>query len=158
MTDVLSTVDSCCKIDMVIESFEKTKISISVPLVFGPRILWLERKGKMNVVVANAPSGVGTKASKIHLEQRLKEAINEKEIAEVSACKLVVASVLWAMKTTGRSTRLISHACSLLLYNSTTSSRRLSKSNRMNSINSLVVLHQCRSSTTVKRFRAILVL
>ena len=89
MTYVLSTVDSCCKIDMVIESFEKTKISISVPLVFGPRILWLERKGKMNVVVANAPSGVGTKASKIHLEQRLKEAINEKEVAEVSACELV---------------------------------------------------------------------
>ena len=43
----------------------------------------------MNVVVANAPSGVGTKASKIHLEQRLKEAINEKEVAEVSACELV---------------------------------------------------------------------
>lgn len=46
----------------------------------------------MNVVVANAPSGVGIKASKIHLEQRLKEAINEREIAEVSVRVLVVAS------------------------------------------------------------------
>jgi hypothetical protein len=38
----------------------------------------------MNVVVANAPSGAGSIASKIHLEQRLKEAINQKEITEVS--------------------------------------------------------------------------
>ena len=37
----------------------------------------------MNVVVANAPSGVGSIASKIHLEQRLKEAMNQKEITEV---------------------------------------------------------------------------
>jgi hypothetical protein len=40
----------------------------------------------MNVVAANAPSGVGSIASKILLEQRLKEAINEKEITEVSVC------------------------------------------------------------------------
>ena len=40
----------------------------------------------MNVVAANAPSGAGSIASKIHLEQRLKEAMNEKEITEVSVC------------------------------------------------------------------------
>ena len=38
----------------------------------------------MNIVVANASSGAGSLASKVNLEQRLKEALNEKEITEVS--------------------------------------------------------------------------
>ena len=43
-----------------------------------------KRKVIMNIVVANTSSGAGSLASKVHLEQRLKEALNEKEITEVS--------------------------------------------------------------------------
>jgi hypothetical protein len=47
----------------------------------------------MNFVASNAPSGVGSIASKIQLEQRLKEAIYQKETTEVSA-RLAFASFI----------------------------------------------------------------